>query len=290
MDTTSQSARRRIMKYKIIADSSCELPADIRENGHFSLIPFGMEINGYHVMDNEDINIEDFLKRIADSPTCPKSSCPAPQTFMDQFETDAERIYVITISSKLSGCYNSAVLAKTMFEEQNKAKKIFVIDSLSASCGESQIALLAMDLEEKGIPFEDITKQLEAYRDHLNTFFVLDNIETLRKNGRMSGVKALVASTLNIKPVLAGDKGSIVQLSQAIGIKKALVRMVDHIASEVKNAKEKRIIITHCNNPLRAECVKKMLQEKTEFEHFLIMSMSGLSSLYANDGGIIVTY
>ena len=89
-------------------------------------------------------------------------------------------------------------------------------------------------------------------------------------------------------PVLAGEEGSIVQIGQAIGIKKALVRMVDHIAKEAKNAKEKRIIITHCNNPERAECVKKMLLEKTEFENFIVMSMSGLSSLYANDGGIIV--
>ena len=278
------------MSYKIIADSSCELPKELRENGKFSLIPFGMEINGDHVTDNEDIDIEDFLKKIAASPTCPKSSCPSPQIFMDSFETDAEHIYVITISAKLSGCYNSAVLAKTMFEEKNQDKKIFVIDSMSASCGESQIALLAMDLEEKGMPFEQITAELEEYRNKLNTFFVLDNIETLRKNGRMSGVKALVASTLSIKPVLAGEEGSIVQIGQAIGIKKALVRMVDHIAKEAKNAKEKRIIITHCNNPERAECVKKMLLEKMEFENFIVMSMSGLSSLYANDGGIIVTF
>lgn len=278
------------MRYKIIADSSCELPVERKESGHFSLIPFGMEVNGYHIMDEEDIDIHDFLKRIDESPVCPKSSCPSPQIFMDHFDIDAQHIYVITISAKLSGCYNSAVLAKSMFEEHNSDKEIFVIDSQSASGGESQIALLAMDLEEQGLPFEEIKRRLEEYRDQMKTFFVLDNIETLRKNGRMSGVKALVASTLNIKPVLAGDKGSIVQLSQAVGIKKALVKMVDHIASEVKNAREKRIIITHCNNIRRAECVQKMLQERTEFKDFLIMGMSGLSSLYANDGGIIVTY
>lgn len=278
------------MKYKIIADSSCELPEEKKRSGHFALIPFGLEISGEHIVDTEDLDIAGLIKKIADCPTCPKSSCPSPQIFMDNFETEAEHIYVVTISGKLSGCYNSAVLAKTMYEEKNQDKKIFVIDSQSASCGESQIALLAMDLEEQGLAFEEITQKLVEYRDKLSTLFVLDNIETLRKNGRMSGVKALVASTLSIKPVLAGDKGSIVQLSQAIGIKKALVRMVDHIAKEVKDAKEKRIIITHCNNAERAECVKKMLQEKTEFENFIIMKMSGLSTLYANDGGIIVTY
>ena len=86
-----------------------------------------------------------------------------------------------------------------MYEEENKDKEIFVIDSESASCGECQIALLAMELEEEGITYSEITNRLEKYRDEQSTYFVLDNIETLRKNGRMSGVKALVASTLSIK-------------------------------------------------------------------------------------------
>lgn len=278
------------MSYKIIADSSCELPQEYMNDSRFELIPFGMEIDGYHMIDNKEINIVELLQRIAKSPTCAKSSCPSPQTFWEEFETEAENIYVIAISSKLSGCYNSAVLAKNMYEEKADNKNIFVIDSLSASCGESQLALRAMELEEKGMPFEEITKNLEAYRDALSTYFVLDNIETLRKNGRMSGVKALVASTLNIKPVLAGDHGSIAQAGQAVGIKKALAKMADQIAKQVTGAKDKRIMITYCNNPERAEYVKKLLQEKTEFTDYVIMKMSGLSSLYANDGGIIVTY
>ena len=278
------------MKYKIIADSSCELPEELYSDERFELIPFGMEIDGCQFVDDKNLDIIDFLQKIAKSPTCPKSSCPSPQVFLDSFETDAEHIYVITISGVLSGCYNSAVLAKNMYDEEEHHKKICVIDSRSASCGESQIALLAMELEEAGLPFEEIATKFETYRDELSTYFVLDNIETLRKNGRMSGVKALVASTLSIKPVLAGENGSIALVGQAIGIKKALARMVDHIAKEVKNAKDKRIMITHCNNPLRAEYVKKMLMEKTEFCDYVIMSMNGLSSLYANDGGIIVTY
>ena len=124
----------------------------------------------------------------------------------------------------------------------------------------------------------------------MKTYFVLDNIETLRKNGRMSGVKALVATTLNIKPVLAGDKGSIVQAGQAIGIKKALMKMIEIIVKEAQNIKDKRIMITHCNNPQKAEWVKNALAEKTGNDNIVIMPTSGLSSLYANDGGIIVTY
>ena len=278
------------MEYKIVADSSCELPEEFAEDKRFERIAFGLEVGGQHLVDNEQLDIANLLTMIAKSPTCPKSSCPSPQAFLDSFETEAQRIYVVTISSKLSGSYNSAVLAKNMYEEKNSDKKIFVIDSESASCGESQIALRAMELEEQGKSFEEITKELEEYRDAMKTYFVLDNIETLRKNGRMSGVKALVATTLNIKPVLAGDKGSIVQAGQAIGIKKALMKMIEIIVKEAQNIKDKRIMITHCNNPQKAEWVKNALAEKTGNDNIVIMPTSGLSSLYANDGGIIVTY
>ena len=146
-----------------------------------------------------------------------------------------------------------------------------------------------MELEEAGLPFEKIVEEIEAYRDSVQTYFVLDNLETLRKNGRLSGVKALVASTLNIKPVMGGDKGEIVQRSQTIGMKKALSKMTEFVIGEVKNPEKRRLIITHCNAFQRAEQVKKMILEKVSFGECIIMDTRGISSMYANDGGIIVT-
>ena len=137
---------------------------------------------------------------------------------------------------------------------------------------------------------EEIEKQLNEYRDAMETTFVLDNVETLRKNGRLSRVKALVATSLNIKPVLAADKGTIVQIGQGIGMKKALNKLVDVIIKNGGELDKKRIIISHCNNVKRAEEVKKMLQSKVTAPNIKIMATRGLSSLYANDGGIIVTY
>ena len=278
------------MKYRIIVDSSCELPEEYKKDTHFCSIPFGLEVGGTHLTDDKDLNVQELLRLIAECPTCPKSSCPSPQLFMENMEGDAEHIYIVTISSQLSGCYNSAVLAKSMYEEQHSDKKIAVIDSQSASVGETQIALLARELEEAGKSFEEIEKQLNAYRDAMETTFVLDNIETLRKNGRLSRVKALVATSLNIKPVLAADKGTIVQIGQGIGIKKALSKLVDVIIKNGGELDKKRIIISHCNNFRRAEEVKQMLQSKVNAPDITIIATRGLSSLYANDGGIIVTY
>lgn len=278
------------MSYKIIVDSSCELPADLIEDSHFCSIPFGLEVGGEQFTDDKELDVENLLKKIAACPTCPKSSCPSPQLFLENMDGDVQRIYIVTISSNLSGCYNSAVLAKSMYEEQHSDKKIAVIDSLSASGGETQIAMLAHELEKQGKSFEEIEKRLNEYRDAMETSFVLDNVETLRKNGRLSRVKALVATSLNIKPVLAADNGTIVQIGQGIGMKKALNKLVDVIIKNGGELSKKRIIISHCNNVARAEEVKKMLQNKVQAPNIIIMATRGLSSLYANDGGIIVTY
>lgn len=278
------------MSYKIIVDSCCELPADLLEDPHFCRIPFGLEVGDIHFTDDDRLDVRELLKRIAEYPGCPKSSCPSPQLFLEKMEGEAQRIYIITISNHLSGCYNSAVLAKNMYEENHDDKKIVVIDSLSASCGETQIAMLAQELEKEGGSFEEITEKLLAYRDAMQTTFVLDNIETLRKNGRLSSVKALVATSLNIKPVLAGDKGKIVQIGQGIGMKKALNKLVDVIVKSGGDWSKRRIMITHCNHLKRAEEVKKLIQEKVGAPDIMIMETRGLSTLYANDGGIIVAY
>lgn len=123
----------------------------------------------------------------------------------------------------------------------------------------------------------------------MNTYFVLDNLETLRKNGRLSGVKALVASTLSIKPVMGADTGEIIQLGQSIGIKKALAKMAEIVAKEAVHPEEKMLMITHCNCKDRAESVKKMILEKIKVKGTLVMDTKGVSSMYANDGGVIVT-
>ena len=209
---------------------------------------------------------------------------------MESFRAPAaDRIYVVTLSAALSGTYNSAELARKLFREKYGEKQIHVIDSQSASGGETQIALKLADLEEEGIAFEEIVKQIESYRDSIHTYFVLDNLETLRKNGRMSGVKAFVASALNIKPVMGSDTGEIILRTQTIGVNKALGKMAQLAAQEAPRPQERRLIITHCNAPDRAEQVKKQIMARAPFQECIIMDTRGVSSMYANDGGVIVT-
>ena len=208
---------------------------------------------------------------------------------MEACRTEAEHVYIVTLSSHLSGSYNSAELGRKLYREKHGEKQICIVDSQSASGGQTQIGLLAMELEEAGVPFEEIEKRLNAYRDEMKTYFVLDNLETLRKNGRLSEVKSMVAQTLNIKPVMSAKGGIIIQKSQAIGMKKALMKIRDYMLKEVAELNERRIVITHCNCPDRAEYLKGLLKEKARLKEVVIMDTAGVSSMYANDGGIIVT-
>ena len=260
------------MSFKIVVDSCCELPEEYLQDSRFEIVPLGLEVGDYQIQDDENFDQAEFLKKVAEYPKCPKSACPSPERFREAYHTEAEHVYVITLSSHLSGSYNSAVLGMNLYREKYGKKQIHVIDSESASCGETQIV-----------------KQIEEFRSNVHTYFVLDNLETLRKNGRLTGVKALVASTLNIKPIMAGDKGSIVQRGQSVGMKKALRRMAEIVLEEAGDTKERFLMITHCNAPDRAETMKKLLMEKAEFKGCLIMDTRGVSSMYANDGGVIVT-
>ena len=278
------------MSYKIVVDSCCELPEELKHDPRYEIVPLTLIVgDSYERLDDDGFDQKEFLQTVAECPVSPKSACPSPEKYMEAYRTDADHVYVVTLSSKLSGSYNSAVLGKNLYHETYGEKQIYVVDSRSASCGETQIAMQIARWEDEGMGYEEITEKIEKFTDGMHTYFVLDNLDTLRKNGRLSGVKALVASTLSIKPVMAGDQGSIVQLGQSVGIKKALAKMVDHVIRDVEDPEKKCLMITHCNNPERANSVKEQILAKVKFKDVLIMDTAGISSMYANDGGVIVT-
>ncbi|MCD8037843.1 MAG: DegV family protein [Lachnospiraceae bacterium] len=282
------------MSYKIVADSCCELPEQLKNDSRFELVPLTLIVGeDYEKQDDESFNQREFLDAVAACPKCPKSACPSPERYMEAYKSEAEHIYAVTLSSQLSGSYNSAVLGKNLYHDTYGDKDIYVVDSRSASCGETQLVYRIMELEEAGLSFDEITEKIGQYVKELHTYFVLETLETLRKNGRLSRVKALVASTLNIKPLMAGDNGSIVQLGQGIGMKKALAKLVDTAVRDVKASaypeNDRRLMISHCNNPEAADSVRRGIEEKLRVREVVIMDTAGISSMYASDGGVVVT-
>ena len=277
------------MSYKIAIDSCGELLNEWKDDERIEAVPLTLMVGGESIIDDETFDQKDFLKKVAACPECPKSACPSPERYMKAYECEADHIYAVTLSSELSGSYNSAVLGKSLFLEDNPGKKIHVFNSRSASGGESLIAMKNVECEEKGLSFEKIIETVDKYIEEMSTFFVLENLETLRKNGRLSRVKALVASALKIKPVMGSTpEGSICQLDQARGMNKAIVKMVEHVGEKGINIHEKTVAITHCNCPERAKMLEEAIRERLNPAKIVVMDTAGVSSMYANDGGVIV--
>ena len=277
------------MSFHIVADSCCELTADMKKRGNIEIAPLTLEVGGESILDDETFDQKYFLKRVAECPECPKSACPSPDYFRKSFLNGAERCYAVTLSAQLSGSYNSAVLGANLAQEENEDLKIHVFNSRSASIGETLIVKKIVECEEAGMSFERVVETVELYISTQNTYFVLENLETLRKNGRLSKAKALVASALKIKPVMgATPEGDIVQLDQARGINKALMKMVDAVVNDAQHVETKTLAVSHCNCPERAELVKEALLERLAVQDVFVLDTQGVSSMYANDGGIII--
>ena len=277
------------MSYKIIIDSCGELLDQWKEDQRFESVALTLNVGGENIIDDDTFNQSIFLKKVAECSECPKSACPSPERYMRAFDCDADHIYAVTLSADLSGSYNSAVLGKNLLLEEKPGRKIHVFNSKSASVGQTLIGMKIQECEEAGYPFEKVIETVDAYIEEQHTFFVLDNLETLRKNGRLSKLKALVASALKIKPVMGStDEGAICQLDQARGINKALVKMAQQIVEKTQNSGAKVLAISHCNCKERAQLLQKALQERMPMKDVVILDTAGVSSMYANDGGVIV--
>lgn len=280
------------MSYQIIADSCGDFTEEMKANPVFKLVPLTLEIGEYTIPDDESFNQADFIARVKASPIGPKSACPSPEAFQNAIQSSpAEEIYIVTLSSELSGTYQAAKIGQTMAEEEGTSKKIHVFDSKSASAGECKLCLDILEAKEAGKSFEEVVSEIEEACSDITTLFVLESLDTLRKNGRLTGVKSFLASALNIKPVMGAVDGSIVQLGQQRGIQKALKKMVEFAierAGGVEKVKEKRLVITHVNDPERAEAVKADFLKSAEFKEVIITNAMGVATIYANDKGIVV--
>lgn len=277
------------MSYKIVVDSCGELPEKLKKDGHFESVPLEIFVDDYHIVDDETFRQAEFLKKVAESPNCPKSTCPSPERYMTAYNCEARNVYAVTLSAKLSGSYNSAELGKALYVEENGEKNIHVFDSKSASVGETLIAMKIQECEEAGMTFEEVIAAVDTYIAEQNTYFVLESLESLRKNGRLSNLKAFVASALNIKPVMGSTpEGEICQLDQSRGMNRALDKMVSAMLNKVQDCETKILAISHCNCPQRAKTLVEKIEKLAKFKDIFVIDTAGISSLYASDGGIIM--
>ena len=280
-----------VWRNRIIADSCLDLTPEMKEEGKIQIVPLILQVDGVDFIDDASFDQKKFIKAVADFEGCPKSSCPSPEDYKKAFGEDEIPAFCVTLSAELSGSYNSAVLGQRLVQEEFPNKKVHIFNSRSASAGETLIAMKVQELAESGMDFEEVVEKTEEFIRHQDTMFVLENLDTLRKNGRLSGMKATLVSVLNIKPVMmATPEGTIEQCSLGRGTKKALKKMVEEVGKKVSDMEQKIFAISHCNCPERAAFVQEEVKRLYSFKKIVIADTAGVSTMYANDGGIVISF
>lgn len=278
------------MSFKIIVDSCCDLTGTMLKDPCFVKVPLTIRVENSSFVDDASLDRSDLLWAMKQSEDAPSTACPAPQSYLDAYQCGADDIYVVTLSALLSGSHNSAEQARMLMEEDHPNKNVYVFNSCSASSGEVLVALKVRELAESGAPFKHVVREVEQFIYQMQTMFVLETLENLRKNGRLTRLQSVITGALKIKLLMgATPEGEICKLGQTLSMKQALSKMVDRIANDPAHA-GRTLAICHCNCLDRAFQVKAMAEQRCKFAHILILEAGGITSVYANDGGIVTAY
>lgn len=277
-------------EFQIITDSASDLKSNyiVDENIGFKVVPLTITVGNENFIDDDDINVDEMLKAMHASKTKTSTACPSPDSFSKNYQ-DAKHTFVVTISSKLSGTYNSALLGAN--ELANTEYKIHVIDSKLVAGTQMLIVDKLYELIKSGLSFEEIVIQIDAYRDERNLYFTLNKFDNLVENGRMSKFAALIAKTLIIRPICKGVNGEIKVIDKMFGVVNTLKKIVQHIKKSIVDFKDKIIVITKCKADEEVNHFIKFLSDANcDFKEVRVQETKGLCSFYALEKGIIISY
>ncbi len=277
------------MTYKIIGDSCTDASTLLLASDGYTQVPLTIHVGDKTIVDDDSFHQQTLLELMAGSRQAPKTACPSPSQYAEQFE-DGKDNYVITLSSALSGSYNTAMQARAIYREEGGRGNVHVFNSRSASAGQAQIALLVHQMASAGESFQRVVETVEAYIARMHTMFVLEDLDNLRKNGRMTKVQSLVTGTLRVKLLMGGTReGEIEKLGQGLSMRQTLAKMVGRMAEQADHV-GRRLIIAHCNCRERAEQVREMARQRCNFGEILIVPTGGISTVYASNGGIVTAF
>ncbi|MCC8074176.1 MAG: DegV family protein [Clostridiales bacterium] len=283
------------MSFKIVVDSCCDLTEEMKAWNDFVIVPLTLETGDYRILDDENFDQDDFISRVHDNNGAAKSACPSPDAFKSAYEGDYDEVYVLTITDKLSGTYNSALQGKMLYEEEfGGDKKIHVFNSLATSGIETLTAEHIKNLAESGTDFDEIVRDTEDFiLNHTGLYFCLESLDALKQNGRLFALAATVLQKIRVKLVCRRTQEGNISLSgQDFTINRAMIKMANFIKNEVdgKDLSDKKLIVSYVCCEERAKLVAQKITDGAKFGSVEILKASGLNSLYASDGGIIVSF
>lgn len=278
------------MKTRIVTDSCIDINKDVFGNEeNMERVPFKIIIEDEEIVDR-NLDLNELREKMKATKNKIATACPSPHDFLEAFKKCKEN-FVVTISEKLSGYHNSAVLAANMFLEEVEDGFVHIFDTKTATAGASLVTLKLKQLLEASVENNTIIDEINKYINQMKTFLVPVKLDNLAKNGRISSKKAFVGSLLQVTPIMCdnGD-GEIILKEQVRGRKKAFNRLLEIIGEEGQDIENKVLAISHVNARERAEQLKEEIKSRYNFKDIIIFEGGGLTTVYADDGGIVVCY
>lgn len=278
------------MIFSVVVDSCCDLTGSMLCDGEFKIVPLTIHVGEQAFIDDASLRQKELLSAMNANPEAPHTSCPSPAAYLDAFESADGDIYVVTLSALLSGSHNSARQAASLFLEKHPERRIHIFNSCSASAGEVLLALKIKELAGSGLPFSEVVRQGDHFITEMNTLFILENLDNLKKNGRLTRMQVALTGALHIKLLMgATPEGEICKRGQALSVKQGLSKLVQMMRADEKHP-GKTLCIAHCNCPTRAEELRMLILKNCDFRDIVLCQTHGISTVYANDGGIVCAY
>ncbi|MEL4106622.1 DegV family protein [Oscillospiraceae bacterium WX1] len=276
------------MEWGIVVDSCCDMIPEICDDVELLSVPLTINLGDRSFSDNEELDIPSFLEDMKDYQGKIGTAAPAPLLFKDAFVKSC-KAFAVTLSSNLSGSYASALVGQELAQEEGA--EVHVFDSKSASAGEVLISLKIGEMIRAGVSKQTIIEKIDAFILQMKTYFVLENIDTLLKNGRIGKITGKIITALNIKPIMGSDgNGNIALFSHARGEAQTIEKLSDMIRQSGRDMTGERMVIAHCNNINLAEKLKGVILQRHSFKDILIVPTRGISSVYANEKGLIMAF
>ena len=273
------------MRIKIVSDSAANMYA--LDGVAFQSAPLKIVTNEKEYVDDVDLDVAAMVEELSTYKGRSGTACPGVGDWLEAFE-GYDEIYCVTITSVLSGSYNSAMTAKQQFEEENPGKKVYVVDSFSAG---PEMKLHVEKLKQwilEGKPFETICKEIEEYKKNTTLMFSLESLHNLANNGRVNPAVAKIAGLIGIRMVGDADGGQLNPLYKCRGEKKAIPTIFEHMKK--LGYQGAKVIVDHCFNEKAANALKDLVRGEFPNAEFVIAPTTALCSFYAEKGGLMIGF
>ena len=274
-------------KIKIITDGSCDLSHEVLNKFNINVVPLGVSFGEEHYTAGVDIDNKEFYAKMKESKELPKTFCPSPENFCKEYQCEEDKIIVIALSSKLSGTYNSASLARDLYLSEHKGKDIRVIDSMTGSIGAGLLLIKAAKMISEGKDIDEIVEAIENLKEKISFYGTLETLENAIKGGRINPLAGKIIGALNFKAIVQIKDGVVKPIDKARGESNSIKKVANYITSSIEDTKDKILCLMHANCPEKAHKLLSIIEKTHKFDEVYISEVGPVMGTYTSEGAVL---